>query len=139
LHPCLLSKELRKLARRLVRMPRVLQPDISIQYPQPRRSQKAHFGTEMPSLFHPILKIARGFLVEKDNQLACRHAIFRPAKAEDISPRFPSDRFRRAAKRRDGIGKARAIHMKEHSVRPRKSANRLDFIRRANRSELRRL
>src|SRR5437762_4337802 len=29
--------------------------------------------------------------------------------------------------------------MKEHSVRPRKSANRLDFIRRANRSELRRL
>ena len=93
----------------------------------------------MPSLFHPILKITRGFLVEEDNQLARRNAIFRPAKAEYIYARFPSDRFRRAAKRCDGIGKARAVHMKQHSVRTREGANRLNFVRRVNRSELRRL
>src|SRR5439155_22050165 len=103
------------------------------------RSEKAHFRTEVPRLFHPILKITRGFLVAEDNQLARRNAIFGPTKAEDIYARFPSDRFRRAAKRCDGIVKARAIHTQQHFASPRKGANRLNFIRLVNRSELRRL
>src|SRR5262249_3901190 len=83
--------------------------------------------------------ITRGLLVEKNDQLAHRYTIFRPTKTEYIYTRFPSDRFRRAAKRCDGIGKARTVHMKQQSVRPREGANRLKFIWRINRSELRRL
>src|SRR5574338_1714337 len=90
----------------------------------------------MSCLFHPILKIAREFFVEEDNELARRQSIFRAAKAEYIYASLPGDCIRRGAKRCDSIGKTRAVHVKQHFVRARKGAHRFNLSRRINGSEL---
>jgi len=62
---CLTLQTMRKLARGVVGMLSVLQPNVLFQNSQPRRSQETHLRAKLAGLFHSILELTRNLFIEK--------------------------------------------------------------------------
>ena len=70
----------------------------------------------MSALLCPVIEIGAALLVEENDKFTCGETVLRPAEAKDFHASSPGDFFRRAAKCRDRIRKARAVHMQQHSA-----------------------
>ena len=76
-------------------------------------------------------------LGEDDDGLGRHGAVLGGNDGQDITARPPGRLRRAAAKPRQRIGETRAVHVKQHLVRARKTANSRNFIRCVHGSELR--
>jgi hypothetical protein len=120
-------------------MLRVSEPNVAVEQTKPGRGQESHFRRKLAGLFGPIIELARNLLVEKNDQLARRDAIFCPAEAEDIDTCLPGNFLRRTPQRRHRIGETCAVHVNGHVSAARKLRDRRDFVRPVNGAQLGRL
>jgi hypothetical protein len=58
----------------------VSQPDLIFQNADPRRCDKAHFGSEMSCLLNAVSKVLSQVFIEKNDSLPDRKTIFRATK-----------------------------------------------------------
>ncbi len=104
------------------------QPGSTLQQSDPRRRQEAHFRRQLPGLFAAVVEVFGQLVVEEQDRLTHRHAVFGAAEAQHVDAGLPGQFRRRAAEERAGVGKACAVHVQVQAQFLAGGADRLELV-----------
>ena len=90
----------------------------------------------MARLLDAPLELGRQLAIEEQHRLAHGQPVLHPAEAQHVDAGAPGEVRRRALKRRQRVGKARAVHVHLETVAPRHLGQRADLARGVDGAEL---